>query len=244
MEKKDFVLALQISRNFDSRSAEDTKKLYKIIQSAAKIAQDTSNKNSDAALQFLVELYNPLIKKVATRLFLGLGYFTEYIDILQEAYVIFIQLLEKYDASVASFSYYVGVMLPQRMNRWAEKEYAYMANNVITDTKEFPIIDPITGDTDSVSNYLDSYVVMQEYSDFIKKRAERISRSDTVRVVCYDYFLGSRTCSQISQSLGISYHAVYEIIGKIKKELKVFFNESHFSGYWFSSTGVTQRKVH
>lgn len=238
----DFEAAIRLSRNFDARSPEDTKKLYKIIQDAVELAQKNDSKDSADALTFLVELYDPLIKKIVSRLFLGLGYFTEYVDILQEAYTIFIQLLYKYDSTVSSFSYYMGTMLSQRMNRWAEKEYAYSAANIVTDTKEYIVIDPTLHDSASVGNYLDSYVLLQEYVEFIEKRASRNSRSDTVKVVCYNYFLGSKTCSQIAKDLDISYHAVYEIIGKLKKELHSFFNSNKFSGYWFSSTGVTFEK--
>ena len=55
--------------------------------------------------------------------------------------------------------------------------------------------------------------------------------------MCNKIFLGNTTCSELATELGISYHAVYEIINKIKKELVFFFNENSFGEYIVTSTG-------
>lgn len=122
-------------------------------------------------------------------------------------------------------------MLPQHLSRWAEKELVQSSYNVITDMKEYAIADPALGDRDLVDAYLNSYVFTQEYENFIMDRADRQSRSNTGKVVCYRFFLGGSSCSEIAKDLGISYHAVYEIIGRIKEELKEFLMKSAFTDF-------------
>jgi predicted DNA-binding protein YlxM (UPF0122 family) len=63
------------------------------------------------------------------------------------------------------------------------------------------------------------------------------SRSDTNKTVCTDYFLGSKSCGEIAENLDISYQAVYEIIKKIKKELRDHLHENKYVNFVKTSTG-------
>jgi DNA-directed RNA polymerase specialized sigma24 family protein len=234
---------MSISRNFEHREEKETRKLYDIIKRAIVLIQEGSPYEREKATYFLTELFEPYIRKISNKLYRNLHGAQDYADILQETYTMFLTLLNKYNPKVSAFSYYIGIMLPQHMNRWAEKEIVYTSVNTPIDIEEYSLVDPSFKNANVVSDYLNAYVLTREYQEFIKKRAERQSRSGTVSQVCYRYFLGSDTCSEIARDLGISYHAVYEIIGKIKKELQQFFYKSAFSGCVVSSTGIVQKDV-
>lgn len=199
------------------------------------------DKDTEKAHVFLTQLFEPYIKKIASKVYHNLSYSLEYTDVLQETYVLFLTLLKKYNPNIAAFSYYIGKMLPQHMNRWAEKELVYSHANIPVDITEHALVDPTFSNSSLVDSYLNAYVLTKEYTDFIIERAQRHSRSATVKEVCLQYFLGRSSCSSIAIGLGISYHAVYEIIVKIKKELEEFFLGSVFSEYFITSTGITEK---
>jgi len=233
---------MHISRNFENRAEKDTKKLYEIIKQAIYVFREGSPRDREKATEFLADLYEPYIRKISNKLYRNLHGAQDYTDILQETYAMFLTLLNRYNPEVSAFTYYIGVMLPQHMNRWAEKEMLYNSVNMPVDITEYTLTDPSFKNADVVFEYLNAYVLTREYKEFIIKRAKRQSRSGTVSEVCYRYFLGSDSCSEIARDLGISYHAVYEIIGKIKKELQQFFYNSSFSGCVISSTGIIPKE--
>jgi len=231
--------ALVLSRNFGNRSVEETRRLYKIIQQAVSVAQrrkgtDTPSKD---AIAFLVKVYEPYVKKVAGKYYPFVEKRMEFNDVLQETYLMFLTLLYRYDKNIASFSYFMKLLLPQHMYVWVEK---VMSDNFLpVDIKviETSLSHPDLDETNKVYDYYDSKILENEYINYILERSEKSSRSSTVKEVCLKVFLGSTTCSALSKELGITYHAVYEIINKIKKELKYFFHENMFSEYVLSSTG-------
>lgn len=238
-----FSEGMFISRNFEERSLTDTEKLYETIKVAVALAQDPSQGiKHKKAIDFLAKLFQPFIKKWSSKVYQNLKGIIDYADVLQETYALFFTLLAKYNPAVSQFSYYIKVMLPQHLNRWAEKEIVYNNINISVNLRDYDVIDPNLGTSELVEDYLIAFVLTSEYIDFITQRAERQSRSSTVKEVCHKYFLGKSTCSEIARELGISYHAVYEIIGKIKVELMVFFCDSAFSGIILSSTGLMEKE--
>jgi len=243
MDDRTYDEGMCISRNFEKREDTETQKLYDIIAKVIAIYQRGEDPAREKALVYLTKLFEPLLRKTSTRVYNNLRNSHDYNDVLQETHTMFYSLLGRYNAKRSAFSYYISVMLPQHMNRWAERELLHNRVNIPVDTEEYSIIDPTFNSSDAVQDHLNAYVLTHEYQEFIKKRALRHSRSVTVSEVCNRYFLGSDTCSEIAQDLGISYHAVYEIIGKIKKEIQVFFQYSIFSGYMISSTGIAEKKL-
>ena len=228
---------ISISRNFEDRKSSDTERLYTIIKEAVVFIKEGTDEEQTKALAFITELFEPLMRKISSKIYNYLRGSLEYTDVLQETYTMFLTLLDRYNPERASFSYYIGSMLPQHMKRWAEKEVFHHNVNIAIDIKDYTIVDPLFNSMESVEEQLNAFVLTREYKSFIRKRAKRPSRSNTVREVCHKYFLGENTCQEIATDLGISYHAVYEIIGKIKDELRQFFHNSVFSEYYMTSTG-------
>ena len=220
---------ITISRKFKNRNSEATQRLYSIIKKAIVLVQAGNDKERQDALSFMIKLYRPHIRKVATKVYRDLKGIVEYTDALQEAYALFLWLLDKYNADISAFSYYIGVMLPQHLNRWAEKELFHGSVNILVDMTEYTIVDPVLNSKSTVEAHFNSYVFTKEYERFIIERSQRQSRSKTVKIVCLSFFLGKSSCSQIAHDLGISYNAVYEIIGKIKDELREFLIKSAFA---------------
>lgn len=241
MSNQMYKEGLTLSQEFEKRSQVDTIKLYEIIKFAIIKALDaTGGKEQQKAIDFLADIYKPYLRKISSKVYQNLKGHLEYADVIQETYAMFLTLLSKYNAATSAFSYYISVMLPQHMNRWAERELLYKSMNVLIDVREYSVIDPKQNSTSSVEDSLNSFILSEEYREFIMARAEKQSRSSTVKEVCHRYFLGKCTCSSIADDLGISYHAVYEIIGKIKVELKEFFFNNQFSNYYISSSGYIE----
>lgn len=237
MDKTDYKDAIQLSRNFSNRSAEETKVLYNTIQQAVSLAKKKSERESELALEFLLEIYKPFIKKIAGKYFSYIESPMEFDDVIQEVYVIFLMLIYKYDKDISSFSYYIKLMLPQYMNVWLQKINADSFIPVDVNIIEATYSNPSLNSSSKVFNYFDSLILEKEFVNFIEERSEKSSRSKTVKEVCNKIFLGNTTCSELASELNISYHAVYEIINKIKRELIYFFNQSGFSEYFITSTG-------
>jgi RNA polymerase sigma factor (sigma-70 family) len=239
MKNEKYFEGVRISRNFNKRNVEETQYLYAVIQEAATlILTELTTNNADDALEFLTTLYEPLLKKVAYKVVLQSSGSIEFDDALQEANLFFLTLLYDYDDTIASFSYYINSMLKKKMNRWMVKECNYHSKTYLSNFEDRVLADPMYTTKDDAFVQFNSYVVIREYFDYMQHRAERPSRSGTVQEVCYRYFLGGNSCSYIAQDLGISYHAVYEIIQKIKRELQEFFNENKFCNFVISSTGI------
>jgi len=238
MDKDKYNLGVNISKNFEKRNDEDTQLLYKIIQEAAELVQQGTDKQKDVAMGFVVSVYEPYIKKLSSKIYQKIKKYVEYDDVLQETYTIFIQLIYRYKKEMASFSYYITFVLPQHMYVWSTKVKKSYQAPIDTSILEEKMTNPFLKDEEEVFDYLVSRILENDYVAFIEHRAKKKSRSPTVERVCYDYFLGSKSCSTIANDLGISYHAVYEIIGKIKKELKNFLNESIFTDIELTSTGL------
>jgi len=240
MTKIKYIKAVKSSRNFNNRSQEETRKLYQTIQKAVALAL----KSDDEAIEFLVEVYNPYVKKIAGKYYAYVSSKMEYEDVLQETFVMFLTLLYRYNKDIASFSYYIKMLLPQHMYVWVEKVCLDKSIPIDIGTIETTIAHPELDNIDKVYNYNDSRIVEDEYTQFILKRSEKSSRSPTVKAVCLKVFLGSTTCSELSKELGITYHAVYEIVNKIKKELQYFFHDNAFSGFEMTSTGLEEMYIY
>jgi RNA polymerase sigma factor (sigma-70 family) len=237
MVKSSFELGMKISRNFDKRNEEESQILYGIILEAVEMIQNNSE-HFDTAMGFITSVYEPYIKSVASAIFNNVKGSMEFCDVLQEAYVKFLQLVYKYKKEVASFSYYIKYMLPQHLYVWSRR-----SNKITTVAVDAQIMDGLLHKLsnhaqDDMFDYFDFKILEQDYIEFIKKRAEKRSNSDTLRTVCYKYFLGKETCSNIAQELDISYHAVYEIINKIKKELKFFLHKNMFTDFKITGSGI------
>jgi len=244
MDKAAYEKAVRLSRNFNSRSAEDTKELYGIIQRAVKLAQrgkeDNIGRNDrevKRAKAFLLEVYEPYIKKMAGKYFPSVETPLDFEDVIQEVYLIFLSLINKYDENISSFSYYINLMLPQYMSVWVHKINSTVYVPVDIKIVEATLCHPAFDSSVKVYDYLNGWILEKEFVSFIEERSMKSSRSETVKEVCDKIFLGNTTCSELATELGISYHAVYEIINKIKMELRHFFNENLFSEYTVTSTG-------
>lgn len=222
---------LALSKSYQTRTKEQDTELYSIIQFASNSILENENRALvDRSLQFLVLVFEPLIKKFASYYYSQVSSDEEYDDVLQEIYATFLTLIYKYNPERASFSYYINDMLPRHMCTWVQKTRLrhIIDNNGLEDED---VCDPYLKDESSVYTHFNSYILEKEYETFIKARAVKNVRSNTVPEVCYNYFLNKKTCSEIAHDLGISYQAVREVINKIKVELKEFLSDSIFTDY-------------
>lgn len=236
---KVYAEAMRLSRNFNNRSLKETKELYQTIQKAVRLAQkgNGKSKSSKESIDFLIRVYEPYFKKIAGKFFVYVEHVMMFEDVLQETYVLFMVLLYRYDETISSFSYYLRALLPQHVHVWVQKVISSSFLQIDMKSIENSLGHPNLDAEDKVYDYFNARILEDEYTEFILKRSEKSSRSNTVREVCLKIFLGKKTCSELANELGITYHAVYEIINKIKRELRVFFSESKFSEFVLSSTG-------
>jgi hypothetical protein len=129
-------------------------------------------------------------------------------------------------------------MLPKNVYVWIDKvnskKYITIDVQSVEDTLFYMGMD----DSDTVFSYFNTAILEKEYVDFIIERSKKSNRSDTVKQVCYHIFLGNKTCSELASELNITYHAVYEVMNKIKRELMFFFGDNIYSGVTVTSTGL------
>lgn len=236
MLHSEYAEAFALSRNYKNRTLEDEQKLYKYISNAVKEAQDPNHPTAKEAVNFVTKVYEPFLRKVAKSAFNNVKRIYEYEDALQETVAYFLKLLYKYNATQASFSYYINKFLPHYMKIWSTRVSSRHSAPIKTSIMEVLIMDSAVEVSD-YSDFFDIPILEKEYIAFIIKRSHRESKSDTMKTVCNEYFLGNKSCSDIARSLGISYHAVYEIINKIKVELIEFLKESKYFEYHETSTG-------
>lgn len=202
------------------------------------MAQEGDDQEAKEAIAFLTRVYEPYVKTIAGRYYSYVETQYEFNDVLNEVYAIFLTLLNKYDSMLASFSYYIKKMLPKNVYVWADKvnssKYVTMDISVVENTLYYMGAD----DCDQTYEYLNTTILEKEYVDFIIDRSKKSNRSDTVRQVCMNIFLGNKTVSELADDLGITYHAVYEVMNKIKRELMYFFGDNRYSCFTMTSTGL------
>lgn len=229
---ENFKKGLEISRNFQNRTDEETTLLHGIVLAAVELVQTKEDKHYDIGLEFLIAAYEPLIKRLSSNIYNKFKPSIDFDDIIQEAYLFFIKLVKKYNKEETVFSWYINYFLSHLLYEWAKKTVKH--SHYVLD---FTQIYEKMNDTYVEDTYSDVFLIEKEIENFINLRLQKRSRSETSRVVCEDYFLGSKSCSAIATDLNISYQAVYEIIRKIKKELKDFLHDNKFTGFIKTSTG-------
>jgi RNA polymerase sigma factor (sigma-70 family) len=212
--------------------------LYGIIQQALIFAKDAESPQSAPSLEFLVKVYEPFIVKVSKSLYQKMSLKEEFNDILQLTYEVFLKLVYNYNPDIASFSYYIKKMLLQHTREYIKKYTISYSVPICSIVIENCMFDPYLSDEDKVYDIFNSYILEKEYIEFIKEKATQISRRKTIHEVCYRHFLNKESCSEIAAGLNITYHAVYQVIEKIKADLIQFFNRSKFCDYIISSTGI------
>jgi DNA-directed RNA polymerase specialized sigma24 family protein len=168
---------ISLSRNFKTRSKEQTSELYILIQNAVLEAQDPQNELADNSLQFIVLVFEPLIKKIATKIYPQVSKHEEFEDILQETYVTFLGLLYAYNPLIASFPYYINKMLPQQVKAWGQKVKKKWSPPVDIVTVDNLLIDPFSNNRDKSYDRYHSYILIQEYETFILERAKKPAKS-------------------------------------------------------------------
>lgn len=238
MYQEIFTKGLSLSKNYKKRNHEETHELYRIIDKAVVAAQDKTHRESQKAMQFLIDLYTPFISSVSFNLYKKLSGTVEFLDVKQEVCYNFIFLVDKYNHEKSEFSYYIQKMLPRYMVKWANKEMIYNSKMSPFTTNTNLIYDTVLNSNEAVENFLMSFIIHNEYITFMNASSLEKSKSRTNEEICLNYFLGSDTISDIAERLHISYHAVYQKISSKKEELRKFFRTNPFCGLDITSTGI------
>ena len=220
--------AMRLSRSFHNRSKVNSEQLYAYIATAVKEAQDPGNPATHKSINFIVKLYEPFIKNVSYTVFSSLKKQIEFQDAFQETVEVFLKLLYRYNSSLASFSYYIYRFLPQYMKLRINHELRYQQTPIDNFIIDALLSSGVEHNGFDQFDFFDVPLLEQEYIAFITRRSLKESKSGTMKEVCNSYFLGHKTCSEIAKELNISYHAVYEIINKIKGELVEFLKTSKY----------------
>jgi DNA-directed RNA polymerase specialized sigma subunit len=232
---ENFKIGLEISRAYKTRTETETELLNEIILSAIELIHN-DDKNKDKAINFLITIYEPLIKRSASKVYNKFKTILEFEDVLQECYLLFLKLINKFKINEAPFSWYINYFLPQTLYVWgrASKKNKHVQMDFNSDIHYDHAFSNYN--RDSMEEF-DFYILEKEYIKFMEDRAIKKSKSETTKIVCEKFFLGGTNCTDISHDIGISYQAVYEIINRIKSEFKIFLQESKYSPFIMTSTG-------
>ena len=234
---------IKISKNYDNRDLEATKILYVLLQEASLKAQvGATLKERDRALAFLVEVFTPLVTKVASKIYQKYNTSQEYEDVMQDTFLTYILLIKKYDYNKATFAYFIKDNLERSMNTHAKRYYDHKCTPTDSLELENMLNESLKEKREDSFDEFDELILKQEYDNFIKEQAEKKSKTNTNRIVCERYFLGKETVQTIANDMGLSYQAIYLITKRIKKELEYFFHESKFSDYVKENNLASKKK--
>lgn len=230
----------KLSQGYKTRSKEDTQRLYEYIEGLALTAQDVDNPDSKKAMEDLLTMFKPKICRIVKNYFNVVKDYCELDDFLQESYCIFIALVYAFDPTRSYFLHYINEYLHNKIRNWAEK--VVKQNHFITligfdDVEEY-------GQThrDGIFSQLLKDMYDDEYLDFIQRLSTKRTKTKTLQVICRDYFLGTKKCQVIADDLGITYHAVYDYITKIKRELNHYLKTDDKFDFYYTNEGVLRYK--
>ena len=231
----------KLSKNYKSRSAEESQCLYSYIQS---LLDDVNGKDKalvSDAINDLIILFTPLILKFSSYYYTKVKDQYEYDDVLQEGYCIFIACIYNYNKELSVFPHYIKDNYPRCFNTWVRN--VWKQSDPISDAPFTDMAHPHLDDDDKVfSNFL-ADLYDREFREFITQLSNKYSKTDTHKIVCEEYFLGFSTCLEIATKLNISYHAVYDCIRKIKRDLNYYIkNNKNFNFYFGSDSEIIFKK--
>lgn len=83
---------------------------------------------------------------------------------------------------------------------------------------------------DDILNIIIEQNLFEDINTFFNSIKKR-QRTKTVTKVIDEYFLGDKTISEISKELNITYHAVYDVSNRIKRELSDMLNNNDNCNY-------------
>ena len=234
---------IKLSRNHKKRTEEDSQELYAIIEIAVEIAKDINNPKAIFAIDFLVDLFEPLISRIAEKTHKKIYELHGYDDIRQEVVINFLILVNRYDKTKTYtktyFTYYIQNMLGRYVSKWVQNEVtAHNHLEPLTVNLLF-MEDNRLHSQNSVYEYLNNFIINKDYIEFMLDKSKSKSKSITNNEICLNYFLGSDSCGQIANRLNISYHAVYQKINDIKEDLADYLNTNKFFGGVITSTGFS-----
>lgn len=231
----------KLSKNYKSRSEEESQCLYSYIQSLLDDVNSKDEKLISDAINDLIILFKPLILKFSSIYYARVKDQYEYDDVLQEGYCLFISCIYNYNKELSMFPHYIKSNYPQYFSTWYKNVKKH--SDHLSDTPFTDAVHPHLDDDNKVFFSFLENLFSREYKDFILKLSQKYSKTDTHRIVCEDYFLGNSTCLEIATRLDISYHAVYDCIRKIKRDLNYFIkNNKNFHFYFGSDSELIFKK--
>lgn len=182
-------------------------------------------------------LFFPLILKTSVNMYFKYvsGYYPRCVpsDIFQEAYIIFLEMIDRYNSDRAVFPHYVNVMLKKYLYVYTMKTLSYLSK---TSTRMVPNSQAMDRHCISEHKFMLNVLADIVYNDYIDLitiiKNEKSKSIKTMTKICDNIFLGSKDCSQIAKELGITYHAVYEIEKRIQKRIADMINSNKFSTYY------------
>ena len=226
---------MDISRRHKTRNSEEAEELYNYIYLLVQDVQGTDDKAAKEAITCLVELFKPKIYKVVKFLYPVYRSIMELDDFVQECHIEFIALVMNYNPELSKFSHYIDIMLHQNVRSHIKQQAKHLFNTV--DISDMELSHPDYADGDASMQRFLAHMYSDEYIKFITAYSKKATKTDTLKVVCDKYFLGNNSCKEIAEELNISYHAVYDYITKIKKELNYFIRHNPMFDYYFAPDG-------
>jgi hypothetical protein len=219
-----------------ARTKKDKKqkeKLYQIISVFAFQAKDGS-KNAQTVL---FHVYYPLIAVATRQIYNNLAkcYYPRITisDLFQDSCELFFLLIQDYNSDRASFTHYVNIMLYKRLHQRTTKEIVRLQREkLFAPTADSQIVDMSFREKDPLLGAIIQKDLLQEIHTGIQKRINGGRRtSKTPELVYKEIIFGLETCSSLSKKLGISYHAVHEILDKQKQIIADIVNHNDSCGY-------------
>ena len=180
---------------------------------------------------FIIKYTLKFYYKLRKRKYLPYSLFKE---IIQESYVILYNVIDRYNCSRSSLTYYLRKYLMPNIKRYVittirdedKKNVSIAVNSQAVDKRQ-------NTEGQAISN-----LFYEEYLSYIEKIKSKKSKTRTRSIVCDEYFLNYKSIKEISEQLGISYWSVNEHIARLKNDLCCLINNSKYSSYCINVTRI------
>lgn len=210
----------------------DKSRLFNYVQ---KQALDFKN-GSPNSLLVLFHLYYRYIIKTAWELYkkYGYSYCPRYLfsDVRQDAFLLFVTLIENYDETRSKFAYYIKYVFRKKMYRIMMKQLRYLQQTSVRITGE-NTIDNMHGGHGNRDTFMEM-IIQQNIVNELQKLLNEIktkSKSETVKKVCDNVIEGQFSIPELAETCNVSYHAVYQVFENIQITIANYINHSKYSDY-------------
>lgn len=226
-------LVIDLSQKED-KSKDEVIELYKAIDELVMASKkmDKTKKGSVASEILLYAFYPKILTSTGVIYRNELRDYRDRIsiyDLFQESYMTFLKMIFHYKKSKSTFGYYFGRYFRKYIISNMSEMINYVKMTPVRMIADSQAKDYLLYDKDSLLDLLIEKTLLEDINKIIKKY-KKVGKTKTVDTVCKNFFEG-KSCQEIANDLGLSYHAVYQVKERLMIKLADMLNQHKYCNY-------------